>query len=65
MQDDPMTQEEINAAREWIGGGGNLSDAEIVEMASNSIWLASMRIDAARQKMVFAMADCMKDGLNS
>jgi hypothetical protein len=63
MQDDPMTQEEINAAREWIGVGDEFSDADIVEVAKGSLWLAFRRIAAARQNLGSALADCMKDAI--
>lgn len=64
MPEEPMTQEEILAAREWIGRGHEeLSDSEIVDGVKGSLWLHSRRSNAAFGALRSAMADAMRKGL--
>ena len=45
---DPMTAEEIAAAREWVGlDDEQMSDAEIVDGVKDSLWLVRFRIKTA------------------
>lgn len=59
--DDPMTKEEIAAAREWSGLGDDVTDAQIVEWAKDTMWLATRRFDAALSKLGEEIAACVNE----
>ena len=61
---EPMTPEEIAAAREWIGiGHEELSDSEIVDGVKDSLWLARYRLRSAWAAFVPSFAAAAQEYL--
>lgn len=53
MPEEPMTAEEVAAAREWIGlSDEQASDSDVIESLKDSLWLARYRFNQALRKLV-------------
>ena len=63
MRDDPMTQEEINAARKWSGLGDEVPNEKIAEMTQGTLWLHNKRYNEKLESLKTALSAAIKKEL--